>query len=85
MVEVGIASVARCTTMSHGSLCFSTDGPLDTSADLVTKRTYIPSLMTFEEDIVRSMGLAVFEQTKEPSNTSSETQSNDPLVQETNS
>ena len=30
---------------------------MDTTADLVTKRTYIPSLTTFEEDIKRSMGI----------------------------
>ena len=66
----------------RGSFCFSTDGPLDTAADLVTKRTYIPSLTTFEEDIVRSMGLAVFEQTKELS--SSKAQSTDPSMKETN-
>ena len=30
---------------------------MDTPADLVTKRTYIPSLTTFEEDIRRAMGI----------------------------
>lgn len=37
---------------------FILDGPLDTAADLVTKRTYIPSLASFEEDIRRAMGIA---------------------------
>ena len=45
------------------------EGPLDTTADLVTKRTYIPSLTTFEEDIYRAMDLESPDQTQDQKGT----------------